>query len=106
MQWTGEGLIIGVRRHGESSVIAEVMVEGRGRHLGLIRGGRSAKHAAALQAGNSVQLTWRARLEEHLGTFVLEVTEATVPGSMPPSCSAIICACCPSAIRTTGCSGR
>jgi len=76
MQWTGEGLIIGVRRHGESSVIAEVMVEGRGRHLGLIRGGRSAKHAAALQAGNSVQLTWRARLEEHLGTFVLEVTEA------------------------------
>jgi len=76
MQWTGEGLIIGVRRHGESSVIAEVMVEGRGRHLGLIRGGRSPKQAAALQAGNSVQLTWRARLEEHLGTFVLEVTQS------------------------------
>jgi len=76
MQWTGEGLIIGVRRHGESSVIAEVMVEGRGRHMGLIRGGRSTKHAAALQAGNSVQLTWRARLEEHLGTFSLEVTDA------------------------------
>ena len=76
MQWTGEGLIIGVRRHGESSVIAEVMVEGRGRHLGLVRGGRSTKQAAALQAGNSVQLTWRARLEEHLGTFSLEVTDA------------------------------
>ena len=76
MQWSGEGLIIGVRRHGESSVIAEVMVEARGRHLGLVRGGRSAKYAAALQAGNSVQLTWRARLEEHLGTFALEVTDA------------------------------
>jgi DNA repair protein RecO (recombination protein O) len=76
MQWDGEGLIIGVRRQGESSVIAEVMVEGRGRHMGLIRGGRSSKYAAALQAGNSVQLTWRARLEEHLGTFALEVTDA------------------------------
>lgn len=76
MQWDGEGLIIGVRRHGESSVIAEVMVEGRGRHLGLIRGGRSPKLAATLQPGNSVQLTWRARLEEHLGTFTLELTEA------------------------------
>jgi DNA repair protein RecO (recombination protein O) len=76
MQWTGEGLIIGVRRHGESSVIAEVMVAGRGRHLGLIRGGRSQKYAAALQAGNSVALTWRARLEEHLGTFVLEVSHS------------------------------
>ena len=76
MQWTGEGLIIGVRRHGETGVIAEVMVEGRGRHMGLVRGGRSMKYAAALQAGNSVQLTWRARLEEHLGTFALEVTDS------------------------------
>lgn len=76
MEWSGEGLIIGVRRHGESSVIAEVMVAGRGRHLGLIRGGRSTKLAATLQPGNSVQLTWRARLEEHLGTFNLELTDA------------------------------
>jgi len=80
MQWMGEGLIIGVRRHGESSVIAEVMVEGRGRHMGLIRGGRSAKLAATLQAGNSVQLTWRARLEEHLGTFAVELTDARAAG--------------------------
>ncbi len=76
MQWTGEGLIIGVRRHGETSVIAEVMVEGRGRHLGLVRGGRGRKLAAALQPGNSVLLTWRARLEDHLGTFAVEVTDA------------------------------
>jgi DNA repair protein RecO (recombination protein O) len=76
MQWTGEGLIIGVRRHGESSVIAEVMVSGRGRHLGLIRGGRSSKLSATLQPGNSVQLTWRARLAEHLGTFALELISA------------------------------
>ena len=76
MQWTGEGLLIGVRRHGESSVIAEVMVAGRGRALGLIRGGRSTKLAATLQAGNTVQVSWRARLEEHLGTFAVELIDA------------------------------
>lgn len=76
MQWDGEGLIVGVRRHGETSVIAEVMVAGHGRYLGLIRGGRSSKLAATLQPGNSVQVTWRARLEEHLGTFQLELLEA------------------------------
>ncbi|HQZ11465.1 MAG TPA: DNA repair protein RecO [Devosia sp.] len=75
MQWSGEGLIIGVRRHGESSVIAEIMVEGRGRVLGLVRGGRSPKLAATLQAGNLVLVTWRARLEEHLGTMTVELTE-------------------------------
>ncbi len=80
MQWTGEGLIIGVRRHGESSVIAEVMVAGRGRALGLVRGGRSSRLAATLQAGNSVQVAWRARLEEHLGTFQLELLEARAAG--------------------------
>ena len=80
MEWAGEGLIIGVRRHGEANVIAEVMVEGRGRHLGLIRGGRSTKLASTLQAGNSVQLTWRARLEEHLGTFTLELTDSRAAG--------------------------
>ncbi|WP_423068352.1 DNA repair protein RecO [Devosia sp. CN2-171] len=76
MQWDGEGLIIGVRRHGETSVIAEVMVAGRGRCLGLVRGGRSPKLSATLQPGNTVQVNWRARLEEHLGTFQLELLEA------------------------------
>jgi DNA repair protein RecO (recombination protein O) len=76
MQWTAEGLIIGVRRHGETSVILEAMVFDRGRHLGLVRGGRSRKLAATLQPGNSVQLTWRARLDEHLGTYAVELIEA------------------------------
>lgn len=76
MEWSGEALLIGVRRHGETSVIAEAMVAGRGRHLGLVRGGRSPKLAAALQPGNTIQLTWRARLEDHLGTFTIELLQA------------------------------
>lgn len=76
MEWSGEGLLIGVRRHGEAGVIAEVMVEGRGRCMGLVRGGRSSRMAATLQPGNSLQLTWRARLDEHLGTFAVEVTQS------------------------------
>ena len=76
MQWQGEGLLIGVRRHGESSVIAEVMVARHGRTLGLVRGGRSSKLAATLQPGNTVQVNWRARLEEHLGSFTVELIDA------------------------------
>jgi len=76
MEWTGEGLLIGVRRHGETSVIAEAMVAGRGRQLGLVRGGRSRRLAAALQPGNTLQLTWRARLEDQLGMFTVELLTA------------------------------
>jgi DNA repair protein RecO (recombination protein O) len=76
MQWSSEGLVIGVRRHGETSVIAEVMVARHGRTLGLVRGGRSRKLAATLQPGNTVQVTWRARLAEHLGTLSVELIDA------------------------------
>lgn len=76
MEWTAEALLIGVRRHGESSVIAEAMVAGRGRHLGLVRGGRSRRLSPVLQPGNTIQLTWRARLEDQLGMFSVELLQA------------------------------
>jgi DNA repair protein RecO (recombination protein O) len=72
MQWTDEGIVVGVRRHGESSVILELMTREHGRHLGLVHGGRSKTLQPVLQPGNSVQATWRARLDEHLGTYQVE----------------------------------
>lgn len=72
MEWQEPGLILGVRKQGETSVILEVMTSGHGRHLGVVRGGRSRKKAAMLQPGNSLDLVWRARLSEHLGMFLPE----------------------------------
>jgi DNA repair protein RecO (recombination protein O) len=72
MQWSDDALILGVRRHGEDSVIVEAMTLAHGRHLGLVRGGRSARMRALLQPGNDAAVVWRARLEEHLGVFSLE----------------------------------
>jgi DNA repair protein RecO (recombination protein O) len=72
MQWQDEAIIIGVKRHGETSVIAEVMTRGRGRHLGIVRSGRSRTMQPVLQPGNRVEVVWRARLDEHLGEFKLE----------------------------------
>jgi len=72
MEWQDQGLIIGTRKHGESSVIVEAMTNDHGRHVGLVRGGRSRRFAAVLQPGNSVQLTWRARLSDHLGNYNVE----------------------------------
>lgn len=72
MEWKDEGVILGVRRHGEGSVIIEAMTANHGRHLGLARGGRSARMRPILQPGNSVHLTWRARLDEHLGQYSVD----------------------------------
>jgi len=76
MEWRDDGIILGIRRHGETSAIAEVMTRSHGRHLGIVRGGRSRRMQPVLQPGNSVELVWRARLDEHLGQFQIELIEA------------------------------
>jgi DNA repair protein RecO (recombination protein O) len=75
MEWRDEGVILSVRRHGETSAIAEIFTAQHGRTLGLVRGGRSRQQRPVLQSGNVVQAVWRARLEEQLGTFSLEALD-------------------------------
>ena len=72
MEWRDNGTIIGVRRHGETSVVLELMTSEHGRHLGLVHGGRSRKKQPILQPGNAVEAQWRGRLDEHLGTYTVE----------------------------------
>lgn len=72
MQWVDEAIVLGVRRHGEASAILEVMTREHGRHLGLVRGAAGARLRPVLQPGNRVSVTWRARLDEHLGQYAVE----------------------------------
>jgi DNA repair protein RecO (recombination protein O) len=72
MEWTDEGIVLGLRRHGEANAIVEVLTVAHGRHLGLVRGGASARLRPVLQPGNTVEVTWRARLDEHLGHYAVE----------------------------------
>jgi DNA repair protein RecO (recombination protein O) len=74
MEWSDEGIVLGVRRHGESSAIVELLTRAHGRHLGLVRGGASSRMRPLLQPGNGVTAVWRARLDEHLGTYAIEGT--------------------------------
>lgn len=80
MEWQGDGLILNVRRHGETSAIIDVLTRERGRHSGLVRGGRSRNQRPVLQAGNLVHLVWRARLEDHLGQFTADPYRMIVAG--------------------------
>src|ERR1700753_913331 len=60
MEWSDDGIVLGVRRHGESSAIVELLTRAHGRHLGLVRGGASSRMRPLLQPGNSATAGWRA----------------------------------------------
>lgn len=85
MEWSGRGVVLTTRKHGENDAILEVMTAERGRHLGLVRGGRSKRHRPSLQPGNELQLTWKARLADHLGQFQIEPVTARAADLMHSS---------------------
>lgn len=82
MDWSEEGAVLSVRRHGESSAILEVFTETHGRHAGVVRGGAGRRLSPILQPGAQLALTWRARLEEHLGSFTVEPVKSRAAAVM------------------------
>lgn len=72
MDWRDHGILLSNRRHGETAAIIEVFTQAHGRHAGVVRGGTSRKIAPILQPGAQLDVLWRARLEEHIGTFQVE----------------------------------
>lgn len=73
MHWSEPGIVLAVRRHGETALVAHALTRGHGRHAGLVHGGQGRRGRTVFQVGNAVQLTWRARLDEHLGTYAGEL---------------------------------
>lgn len=76
MEWRDEGALLSVRPHGESAAIIEVFTAAHGRHAGVVRGGASRRIAPILQPGAQLDVTWRARLDQHIGAFTVEPIRA------------------------------
>jgi DNA repair protein RecO (recombination protein O) len=72
MEWRDQALVLSTRPHGESSVILEMFTPDHGRHAGVVRGGTSRRLTPHLQPGSQLDVTWRARLDDHLGAFTVE----------------------------------
>lgn len=82
MNWSDEGVILSVRPHGETAAVVEILTRMHGRHLGLVHGGRSRKTRPVLQIGNHVDVTWKARLADHLGHMNVELIRGYAAGAM------------------------
>ena len=95
MHWSDDGIVLSVRRHGETSAVVTLLTRRHGRHAGLVRGGAGRRLRGILQPGNEVSAEWRARLAEHLGTFAVEPGRARVAELLddPARLAALAAAC-------------
>lgn len=77
MRWADDGIFLNGRPHGETSVIANIFTRQNGRTHGLVKGGRSRRIRPSLQTGNGLKVEWRARLDDQLGVYTVELAEPT-----------------------------
>jgi DNA repair protein RecO (recombination protein O) len=82
MEWRAEGIVLGVRRHGEHAAIVDLFTAAQGRHLGVVRGGASRKMAPLLQPGAQIDATWRARLDAHMGSYTIDLIRGRAADAM------------------------
>ena len=76
MEWRDTGIVLATRKFGETSVILDTLTQNHGRHIGVVRGGTSRKYRPMLQAGSIIDVTWRARLDDHLGSFRVDLVKS------------------------------
>lgn len=102
MDWQDEGVILTVRRHGESGAVVSLLTRSHGRHPGLVHGATSKANRGMLQPGNQVTAVWRGRLSEQLGTFRLEPLKSYAADAMADAdrlaALASACALCEAAL--------
>lgn len=80
MAWQDQGIVLNARKHGENGLIVHIFTPERGRVAGFVHSGTSRKTVPHIQIGTVLNVRWRGRLADQLGTFTLESTH-----SLPPS---------------------
>ena len=69
MQFSDEGYIIKLTRHGENSLIVTVLSAEHGKVSGYVKGAISKKKLGIYQLGNKISFNAYSRLEENLPSF-------------------------------------
>ncbi|WP_233356761.1 DNA repair protein RecO [Hirschia baltica] len=68
-EWSDTAISLGARTFGETDVILDVFTPSRGRTRGLVYGGISQKKRPMIEAGNTIDVQWKAKTESSLGHF-------------------------------------
>ena len=78
MNWTDEGILLSVNPHGEKSAIIQVLTRTKGLHAGIVQNAFSRKMISILQPSSQLHLNWSSRLEEHLGSYKVDLLKTRV----------------------------
>ncbi len=73
MQWNGRALILSTHKFDEYAAVVRLFSDEHGLYSGVCKSAFRSSQRGVFQAGNLVQASWKARLEEHLGSVNAEI---------------------------------
>jgi len=82
MQFTDEGFIIGLRKHGESSLILTVLTHNYGKITGYVKNCMHKKNLSTYQLGNSIKINAYSRIDENMLSLKVELNQANAVNFM------------------------
>jgi DNA repair protein RecO (recombination protein O) len=74
MQWHDQAIIVGLHKYNENSALVKALTAEHGLCSGMVK--ISSKSASVYLVGNLVEISWSARLPEHLGSFRAELLKS------------------------------
>ncbi len=75
-KWSDTGLIIDLQKFSEKDAIVTFLTLSHGKHKGVCKAAFSKKNIGSFQLGSLFEISWKARLEEHLGTAKAELLKS------------------------------
>ena len=76
MQLNDIAIVLKTKKFNDNSLIMKVITENNGIYTGLVRVKKNQGGFGVNITGNKLNLSWRARLSEHLGFFTTELNQA------------------------------
>ena len=79
MYWRDEGFLLSKSNFNENSIIIETLTQDHGKYSGIVYGGLSRKQKKNFQIGNKILLNWKAKSENKIGYFNVELIQPIAP---------------------------
>ena len=79
MYWSDEGYLLEKNNFNENSIIIQTFTLNHGKYSGVVYGGSSRKIKKNFQIGNKISLNWRAKSENKIGYFNVELIKPVSP---------------------------
>lgn len=73
MQWNDNAIVLSVRKFSEHGAVVTLLSRKHGLYTGVCKSALGKRKRGIYQPGNWVNATWKARLEEHMGTLDCEL---------------------------------